>query len=780
MQQSRADGGADGFRTVPLAPPPEVLSTLQELFARHPSRCVKAHLRRYGATHLVPHLRHPRRAPGFVLHLLESSKPDVALWLMRLANDIGYHFSPKFYSHVAGRMSSQKRWRDVLRVTYLARQSLGYTTTALLNWRLQALAEIPHLVPVQDALALFEKERVNPSRLTYHHLISMHLRNRDLTSAVNALQLMESSGFPVTDKTCAIILLGYRSFGLTPDVKAQALAALARTTNRKVAGTILNGLIQLMLDAGDFSGVVEVLSSVSSRLGDPFSDLGADITQGDDAICDPPGAVSTPIPHKALVDVTTYNTLLEHLSPRGDVPRAIQVLRHMLAEEVAPDSRTAASLVRLYFAAGFANDALHVVSSVLHQHAEAVTFLPSLGFMSPVPPQHPIPPPTPPTIHVFNALLQGVLPQYKLNGLHAVLSMMRITGINADATTLTTLLSHKQRRERAASREMIRIVRILMSFGVTPTMQHLHILLRTLSSRSREVAYPRGWRTTLTPTPSEASEPADKTFVDRAETFHPAAGVTFPHHRKHGNLLRPILQSLADRGVKSDRVTFAMRIKHDALVKHDMETAMQTFRTMIDAGLQPTIYHYGALMEGYVAAGNVLAAAKVMRMAAEAGVRADVKTHTILISGWARLARPTMAVKAFRNMVAEGLRPDVPAIDALVSAFFRVRAYGVARRVLLRLWSQVGSLTAQLSEASLRELAVAFRALHWPNAVVREKLTYSEQQALRKTIREISRTWRDVMTKGLKAQTRRRGPREHRAARDVTTHTTEYTRAREG
>ncbi len=772
LLRARLTEGAVGSETVSLAPPQDILTTLRELHSRHPSRCTKHHLRIHGSAHLVPYLRHPHRAPGLVLYLLELKEPDFALWVLRLANEIGYNFSPKFYIHLANVLAMQQSWRGILRLASLARVNLGYTTTALLNWRLQALAEIPHVVPIEEALALFQKEGVRASRMTYHILISMHLRNHDFASALAALHAMESSGFAVIDETCAVVLLGYRAFGLTPDIKAQALTTLDKTTDDKVASTFLNGLIQLMLDADDMAGVIELLTSVSQRPEDPSSGLGVDTILGGDVIGDTPGATSSPSPMtylRDIIDLDTYNKLLDHLAQRGDIPRAMHVLGQMRAAEVQPDSHTAASLIRLYFAAGHANDALHVVASVLVDSPKALTLLSSLGYVSSVLPRHPIPPPAPPHGRVFNALLRGILKDYKLSGLRTVLTMMRITGISVDMNTLTILLSYKQRHERANSREMIRIVRILMSFGVAPTMRHLHILLHTLSTRSREVAHSRGWHTAA---PPEGSESADEPIVRTAEHFLPGAGITFPHHRKYGNLIRPVLQSLADRGVRSDRVTFALRIKHDALVEHDMEAATNTFRTMVDSGLQPNIYHYGALMEGHAAAGDMDTGEALMREAVDAGLKADVKTHTILISGWARRAQPSMAVKAFRNMVAQGIRPDVPAIDALVSAFFRAKAYGVARRVLLRLWPQIGSLTDEHVEMPLRELARAFRALHLPNTSVRDKLSYSEQQALRNTIREISRTWQDVRRKGL---SRSRSRKHH--AHDVMPRNPKYTTA---
>ena len=57
-----------------------------------------------------------------------------------------------------------------------------------------------------------------------------------------------------------------------------------------------------------------------------------------------------------------------------------------------------------------------------------------------------------------------------------------------------------------------------------------------------------------------------------------------------------------------------------AIVAKDMDAATRTCRQMLAAGLQPTLHHYGALMEGYAAVGDMDAAADVMRSATGAGV----------------------------------------------------------------------------------------------------------------------------------------------------------------
>lgn len=710
LDRPKKEGGSN---LITLVPPPEVLSILESLFAQYPSRCTIANLRQaQGACDLATYLRHPR-AFSIALHFLEQGEPDRALWLLRLAIQIGASCSPRVWNHLTTKVAELEEWRGVRNLAAFARQQLGFTTVNLLNWRLRAWMEDQRYVSVPDVLAMFQGERVTPSRLTYHLLVAMHLRNCDLAAALTGLRAMESAGFPVTAKTCAIIVLGYRSFGLTSAIRAQALATIG-TGDDKVSSLVLNGLIHLLLDAEDVSGVVDVLSSVSQNGGRPF-DHGAGSTQGDGAGAGPSVAAMTRSTPRNLVNVTTYNILLNHLSRQGDLARAMHVLQQMHVAEVLPDSNTAAALVRLYFSAGYPNDAFHIVASVLGDYPEAVDLLVSLGFLRSTLPELPIPPATPPTTHIFNALLRGVKRQRGLQDLNAVLAAMQIVKVNPNATTIRIVLSSLRPHTRPG--ELIRIARLLQSGGVTPAREHLNVLLDAMLSNERATSYARGWDQSLPSIHSSSSKvpPTPSSEPTLGVSSQPIAGIAFCRFRRAANHLRPIAQSLSARGVRGDRATFALRIKHLAVVKRDIDAAREQFRTMVRLGFRPNRYHYGALMEGYAATGDLRGAAEVMQAAADAGLKPDIKMHTILIAGHARLARTRGAMKAFRFMLADGIRPDVPAVDALVSAFFRRREYGAARRLLLRLWPQVALLPDGLVDAPLRELARAFRALHPAN-----------------------------------------------------------------
>ncbi|KAI8980687.1 hypothetical protein BD414DRAFT_492966 [Trametes punicea] len=744
---------SDAHSSAPQAkPPPNMLSIIETIFSRPLARLPSLEDLRENpaAAELVTYLRLPHRAPVLVRHLLDVREYWRALWALRIAKEIGYNFSPKFYGEAIQKLAEMKKWSLVLTLTHTAREHLGYTTTGLLNWRLQAYMESQRFLSLQEALDLFTQEDVRPSRLTYHLLIAMNLRNHDLTAALASIRAMESAGFGMSPRTWAVVLLNYRSLGLPPSAKARAFSAL-QTADGPTATAIINSLVQLLLDAHDMRGVVEILSMASQHRGDPPADLGAGTT-GEEGVASaaaeqkgPASDSSTGLTRRILIDISTYNTLLTYLSRQGDLVSALRTLEEMRNARILPNADTAVALVRLYLAANHPNDALHIVSDALGDFPEAAALLPRLGFTESVPPQHPTyPGVASPTISLFNALIWGVLRFYGLSGLKAAFRIMRVAQVDVNQTTVGVLMSYLHRHERPRPREMIRAVRALMSAGIAPTTRNLHVLMAALVREERLVAHPRGWAVD-SDSVGNTDSPTKERPSDPSNCFQPTAGITIPRRLRYRSLMRPIIQSLMDRGVRSDPVAFALRIKQDAVVKGDLNMALTTFRTMLETGIRPNEYHYGALMEGFAAAGDMKAAADVMREAVNAGANINVNAHTILIAGHARLGQATEAAEAFRRMVAEGIRPDVPAIDALTSAFFRAKAYGMARRVLLQLWPQVGPLPEELVEAPLRQLAVAFRAMHRVKSKAPPRLSSREQRMLRWKIRDILLRWKSSL-----------------------------------
>jgi pentatricopeptide repeat protein len=241
------------------------------------------------------------------------------------------------------------------------------------------------------------------------------------------------------------------------------------------------------------------------------------------------------------------------------------------------------------------------------------------------------------------------------------------------------------------------------------------------------------------------------------KSFDPTAGIdSVPTSQV--TRIRPIVQSLTDRGVFADHRIFALRIRQEAVIKGDMKAAKKVFQIMLDRGLHPNEYHYAALMEGYAATGDLAAAETVMNTAEGGGTRPNCVMHTILIVGYARRKNPNRAMRVLQHMVATGVRPDVPVIDAITSVFFAVGAYRLARQTLLSLWPSVAPLPRDFERVSLKMLVFHLRNLY-NGHISSKKLSDRERRKLIDKLEVLSRTW--VLTEKARTDSRRTPNREH-------------------
>ena len=106
------------------------------------------------------------------------------------------------------------------------------------------------------------------------------------------------------------------------------------------------------------------------------------------------------------------------------------------------------------------------------------------------------------------------------------------------------------------------------------------------------------------------------------------------------------------------------------------------------------------------------------------------------------MGRPDQALRVFQEMLKADVVPDVAAVHAIVGGFFAVKAFKLARGVLLDLWPLIGPLPADLQDASLKELSVKLRELR--NGCVtgdRFNPTTEQRQALRRRIDKIIEQW---------------------------------------
>lgn len=749
------------------APSRELLTLVDGLSTHYaPRRTIEEH------PSIVPYIENPDKVRRTATFMAGSDRPHRALRLLTLAKVLGIKPHQNAYENVSHRYAEDERWSMVISVVQLAKRHLQRMSARLLNWKLRAYIETRHYAEVDGTLEEFQQEGLKPSRRTYHLLVSAHLRNHNVVKARQCLQWMHDAGFPVDASTHAQVVSVYRTLGPDEFVANRAFEAL-RDIGQRSAAVTLNGLIQLCLDAGDTTGALRLFSLFEHP--DAPSSIDPVLSAADEETEDHHEtpfstrlftATLSKSPH-AQPDTASFTMLIEHMTRLGDLQRALLTLKQMETVGVVPDLRIAAAVVRAQFAGGDAEGAVALVATICVASATPPTPFLRLGAPRKLEARHRlIPTITRPDAQLFNALLGGVLRLHGLNSMVTILRLMHANKIIPNEGTIEVFLSYVVHNQRPRPRELLRVLRALLSTKARPTLKHYHAIMSAIMREERVVVRGCGWDATAVRFSrkrhrQETVHSSEGRVSTVSRNFHPTAGVRFARKLSYRSLFRPILQKLSATGVRADRATLALRMKHDATIKGDLEGARQRFQDMLAAGMHPNEYHFAALMEGATLAGNMPAALNAFDAARKAGIEPNLVMYTILIAGYARNGEPEPALRLFQRMVKSGLAPDVAVVDALCSAYFTVGAYGVARRTLLQLWPHVKLVPPAVAEIPLRKLAQIFRsgdASEHGHKPFPKRLSKQQQRMLRWKLRKVLAVWKSVSSQRRKVRSvQRRG-----------------------
>ncbi|KAJ6503423.1 hypothetical protein C8R47DRAFT_1007601 [Mycena vitilis] len=658
-----------------------------------------------------------------ILHDLASSKiPRTALSAINVSRQLGCELGMNAYESVVYHLATLQEWDLIITVIQSAWHNTHKSTPALLDWRARALLETQHYTALYAIFDLFEVNNFLPSRRTWHLVLSGYIRNHDLAGARECLRDMESSGFPPNHSTHALIATLYQNIGPDEQVKERGIQALAHIP-RRAATHMMNSLMHLRLRIFDLDEVFNLLSAFDQSKVGPLALMLAASRSEHDETAQKPSTDRSSYPVSVEPDAITFAMFIDYFAHLQELPRCLAVLDHMRLAGIEPSQRTTTSLIRAYFLAGQGGAAVRIVAAMCNPETTSMDMFEDV----PSPAGYDLPfdvtPLRPPTRQVYNYFLRGVLGTHGLAGARTVLRLMRLNHMRPDSKTSEIITSHAQRVERAQPRVLMRLIR-----RMSPrfTLQEAHIVLASTMRYQKFLVDGIGWDVTaakFSRVRNPMAKPYPEEFISTTgSNFDPLAGIRLPRRVRHRGTFRAIEQSLGDRGIKSDRATIALRIRHDAVIRGDMNSATEVFQGMLARGLHANQYHYSALMEGFVKAGDFESAVDVMKAASRASFEPDVLMFTVLIVGYARRKDPEMALRIFRRMVSAGIKPDVPAIDAVASAFFVAGAYDMCFRVLTSLWQHISPLPPDIDKASLKSAAVYFRSLH-----------RGQQQGLKKT-----------------------------------------------
>ncbi|KAH8120398.1 hypothetical protein DFH11DRAFT_1539540 [Phellopilus nigrolimitatus] len=578
--------------------------------------------------------------------LAGTDAPYRVYHLLQLAHASGARFNKNVYERIAFRLAEAKQWRLLLLVTSAGIRATGKASSRILNWRARAFVEAQHFALLDTVLGDFATYGLKPQRRTFQLILRGHLLNHDLARAKKAIQDMELAGFAADLSTHTVIASVYRGLGPDKYIEDRAYEVLGYPNTSQKTG-VMNSLLRLYLDKDDLDGAIRLLESFESRATLPASNRSSIAVGGER-----PSVKAVPDSNAVVLkaDCTTYSMLIDYLSRHRNLSWLSGVLQRMRSADVIPDGTVAAALVRMHYAHGSEKSALDIVLDICKPFNLDVRLLERLGYdqndnFPSYGPFH-----GGPTVELFNSVMEGALHMRGIQTVHVVLQLMQVTRISPNGTTLDIFMSHLDKSARIRPREVIRILRNLLSFNVRPTLKHLNTILSS------------------------------------------------------------VIRSLSDRSIKADRATFALRMRYDTLSlppDQAATSAANVLQEMRERGLHPNVHHYAALVDAHCAGGDFRAARAVMQDALTCGALSAPNSDQ---RARARGAADR-ALSVFQEMLREDVAPDVAAIHAVVGAFFAVKAFRLARRVLIDLWPMVAPFPEELREASLSVLAKCLRSL---------------------------------------------------------------------
>lgn len=691
-------------------------------------------------------------------YLTRAGVPQYVPILLEIIHSLGIAHEQGLYERVVSNLCAAEEWNLALTVIAAAENATGRTTVRLLHMRGWALFNLQNYVGLDNLLGQFVEHGLKPQGHTFMLILRGHLRNHDLARAKATIRDMEAAGFPVTATTYSAIVPAYRGFGLDHFIRDRGCRVLSSSPVPEGGERILNGLLQMHLDKHDLEGALQLLEKFGPqpRAGrtENFPSLPGDT---DDAN----GSIPQPL---TLEDCATYTILINYLSKHG--PSSLTgLLRRMRKSAIVPDVKVGAALIRMHYARGEEHEALTILHDCCKGYNLRADLLESLGYDSEQDVSSPFAPFVgQPTTELFNAVLHGSLATRGYSATITILKLMEDAKVRPNVKTLEHFMQRLAKERAILTKDLANIMRSLLAAGVEPSLGTLHVLFRSIVLTEKRSQHKEGWnalgayasRSIESVKVSDSEHGRSVEQQKRAEpTFDPELCITDLQSSMFRDVLRPIVQSLHRRRVMADRATFALRMRYDSFTlgrARAPEAITQNLKIMRDRGLYPNVYHYAALMEAHCLASNLRAAHEVLQNAVAEGLvprkKSLVVLYTILISANARIGRPDLALSVFREMLNTDVAPDIASIDALVGGFFAVKAFRLARRVLLDLWPLVAPFPAEMREASLIDLITYLRSLRDhaeppPSRDVKKPLVHRRRE-LMKLNQDIIAKWNDV------------------------------------
>lgn len=663
---------------------------------------------------LLPLFQDRKKIQDVATNLALSAEPYRSIDILELAHRVGHTGKHGAYEAVAHHLASIKDWRLVLLCVSLGIDHLGKPTTRLLNWRARALLELQQFGLLQGVLEGFDSAKLSPTDRTYEIVLTGCLQNHNLDGAKYCIRRMQESPSLQTTRTPSLIAKFHRHFAIDRKVRQDALDTLPQLSPILAVNT-LNNIIQSALDVKDVPICLDLLTLFEqSYVQEIIAVLEVTHDPRTQKILHEVDLPEIPVDLKP--DTRTFSIIMNYLIRRSNYQLAINIGEVALRKRFPATEDIITSFVHAFFLQNCGNVALKMLSRISkpmkYEFGELhVRGAPKMDWRR-------IPNITnfPLTTRICNALLRGILRRQGLRHVPTIFAIMHANNLEPNARTLEILVSHMSSTEGVRPRTILEILRNLSASSFEVSVRHLHHLIRYILQEEKRSFFGTTWRSyaktyVRTYTRPNQKRRSRRRSLGSGDQFDPLGGINFGSHSAYGYTARPLLQSLVDRKVKSDSAVIALRIRRDALLHGETESAQDVFHTMTARGLHATHHHFSALMEGYAMMGDLETARGVMELARNAGVSPNVVMYTILIHGYARKHDAGSAMRVFREMVEQGVYPDVASIDAVVGAFYASGASRLARKHLIMLWPYIEPFPEALQQANLMALRSNFRSL---------------------------------------------------------------------
>ncbi|PPR00661.1 hypothetical protein CVT24_000884 [Panaeolus cyanescens] len=639
--------------------------------------------------------------------LIQSNAPHLLSCGLEIAFQAGSTLKPALYESLCFQLAQYRRWDIILGIVDSASRALVHLSTRLLNWRARSLVELQDYRPAFGVLQEFEQAGQKPNQRTYYTLISGCLRNADIHGAKQLIQDMHQSNIPISPELHSLIVQHYRDFGLNAEMLKATLNMLP-SLKQSDALEVLNSLLQMTLDSAEYAITLQLLSYFNATPVEHFRSLVLPLVP--DTILH-----NSSIDHSLRLEPnsTTTSLFMNFLVAKSVFQDAVQLGEDTLMKDQAPTEAFVASLINAYFMAGQDDDATVLLSRICSKvHSTSFQQLKvdvghhghTLGNIENMVP----------STKLFNAFLKGICKR-GADQVSLVFQLMESHNVQPNSRTVEILLSFIKSKV-VHPRVLVQALKALTSPSVPVNIRHLHHIISAIASYDKHARFGRGWNRFSSKFTSNSSGTTNRISLTQPPSSSPTAGITVQDQSSYRKLLRPFLQSLNERGMKSDAAMLFLRLRIDAL-DSDMDSAQSIFRVLLARGIRPNRYHYSALIEGYARNGNFKSALSVLHSAVKSGVTPTVEMYTTIIASYARHHDPVSASKTFQRMLTADIRPDVAAIDALVSSYYAVGAYKIGRLMLIALWKFIAPFPEDMKNADLATLIDQFRALDQKNNI---------------------------------------------------------------